>query len=661
MNADLRQLKDRVDGLLGRAAALADEFGNKPVAGQLGEARDRLRAEELYLVITGEAKRGKSEIVNALLDEPGLCPTGLNVTTAAVTLVRYGPAETITAVLDSEGGGGGAPQHRPIASRAELRKYLDEQQNDEVRGRLRAVQIEVPHPLLKDGLVIVDTPGVGNFNVRHTEVTRAFLPSADVILFVGDVLSPYSDRELEFLRAAVESTRNVVFAVNKTDKRAGPELDRFLAEQRVKVAAVLGVPQDEVRLHGVSADTKLVSLRTGGEKALARSNFPALAADLGRLLGADRGRVALSSALAKVGQGVGALRRPLEAELRVYETGRKDEAARMEKEWDEALARLKALEADGAAWRTRAQDRLDDIDRALRTQLQLDLRDVRTEAERMLEDSALVLKSDEIARKLRNRLGGLERVVGKAALDKVADLHAELRRSSGLALRDLPAGGLTATPARQRFSDVVPDEVGWSEKAMVVGRPMLYKSLATGVVGVLLVGYTAAITGGLSVPLAVLAGYKVTALSLGGVAVVAGKAWGAVEGLLKLRAREPEADAARKKLARVLRDFLDESEQQLGNALGALLRQQGRALRDDLNAQIAEKRKEAEGVLDAIRKARSAPPASVAANAAAVRDRLARVDAVDREAAGLFREVRRLTPTTGTDPADGDPTEFADV
>jgi hypothetical protein len=638
MNANLRQLKDRVDGVLGRAAALADEFGNKPVAGRLGEARDRLRAEELYLVVTGEAKRGKSEIVNALLDEPGLCPTGLNVTTAAVTVVRYGPAVKITVVLDPEGGGEGAPERRAVTSRAELRKYLDEQENDAVRERVRAVQVEIPHPLLKGGLVIVDTPGVGNFNARHTEVTQAFLPSADVILFVGDTLSPYSDRELEFLRAAVETTRSVVFAVNKTDKRAGPELDRFLAEQRAKVAAVMGVPPGEVRLHGVSADTKLVSRRTGGEKALARSNFPALEADLGRLLGADRGRVALSSALTKVGQGVGALRQPLEAALRVYETGKQDEAARMEKGWDEALGRLKALEASSAAWRTRVQDGLDDIDRALRNQLQVNLRDVRSEAQKLLDEPELVLNPVEIARKLRNSLARVERDLEAAALDRTGRLHTEIRKTSGLTLRDLPGGPLTAPRGRQEIAGVRPSGIAILDYLGVFARPVLYWGVPGALAGMLIGGPVGALVGGL--------------FSAVGAAHSVGEVF--ID-------KKPQVANAREKLTRVVRDYLDESEQHLGNALGTLLRQKARALRDDLNAQIAEKRKEAEDVLDAIRKARSAPPADAPANAAAARGRLARLDALDREAAGLFREVRQLALAADADPAGGDPTDFADV
>jgi putative ribosome biogenesis GTPase RsgA len=42
--------------------------------------------------------------------------------------------------------------------------------------------MESPNPQLKEGLVLVDTPGIGSLNTEHTAITYAFIPNADAIL-----------------------------------------------------------------------------------------------------------------------------------------------------------------------------------------------------------------------------------------------------------------------------------------------------------------------------------------------------------------------------------------------------------------------------------------------------------------------------------------------
>src|ERR1700678_1408830 len=56
---------------------------------QLGTVRGRLDEARLRVLVVGEAKRGKSTLINALLGRPVL-PTGVTPLTAVTTTVRYG-------------------------------------------------------------------------------------------------------------------------------------------------------------------------------------------------------------------------------------------------------------------------------------------------------------------------------------------------------------------------------------------------------------------------------------------------------------------------------------------------------------------------------------------------------------------------------------------
>ena len=59
---------------------------------QLAALRDRLDAARLRVLVVGEAKRGKSTLVNALLGRDVL-PYGVTPLTAVTTTVRYGDDE----------------------------------------------------------------------------------------------------------------------------------------------------------------------------------------------------------------------------------------------------------------------------------------------------------------------------------------------------------------------------------------------------------------------------------------------------------------------------------------------------------------------------------------------------------------------------------------
>ena len=72
-------------GALTELAALGTDADRERIAA----LRDRLDAARLRVLVAGEAKRGKSTLINALLGRAVL-PTGVTPLTAVATTVRYG-------------------------------------------------------------------------------------------------------------------------------------------------------------------------------------------------------------------------------------------------------------------------------------------------------------------------------------------------------------------------------------------------------------------------------------------------------------------------------------------------------------------------------------------------------------------------------------------
>ena len=184
---------------------IADRRGAELVAARAEAAAVRLKHDSLTVVVCGEFKRGKSSLLNALLDEPEpLFPVDARVATSAVTVVSWAATENV--VVELLGPGGDVAQ-RDI-DRADIASYVTETGRPEGVA-VAAVRIGTPHPLLASGLVLVDTPGVGGVFSAHTAATMAFLPSADAIVFVADFTQPILRSELEFLRLAAAAVRAV--------------------------------------------------------------------------------------------------------------------------------------------------------------------------------------------------------------------------------------------------------------------------------------------------------------------------------------------------------------------------------------------------------------------------------------------------------------------
>src|SRR5947209_2665660 len=190
------QKKQQALQLFQTAIAFAHEHNNSQIEQFLTETMKRLVEEKLIVVVCGEFKQGKSSLINALLDEPGLCPVDVDIATSTVTSIAYGPQERLAVQLGEPGQP--VKEEKLLHNRSEIAEYVTEHGNPRNVRRARLMTIQVPNKKLASGLVLVDTPGVGGLNSEHTDVAYAFRSSADVVLFVSDALEPLSAVEISF-------------------------------------------------------------------------------------------------------------------------------------------------------------------------------------------------------------------------------------------------------------------------------------------------------------------------------------------------------------------------------------------------------------------------------------------------------------------------------
>lgn len=209
---------------------------------ELQSLQDRLVSGQFRLAVLGQFKRGKSTLLNALLGDE-LLPTDILPVTAIPTFI--GAAETLDVLVDF------ADEVDPVKyiSSADqslanfLADYVTEEGNPNNQRQVKRVEIGHPSTMLKQGIVLIDTPGIGSTHKHNTEVAYQILPQCDAALFLVSPDPPITEIELEYLKEIRQRLPQTFFILNKVDFLDEQEKAaslRFLADQLASVCD--GVP-----------------------------------------------------------------------------------------------------------------------------------------------------------------------------------------------------------------------------------------------------------------------------------------------------------------------------------------------------------------------------------------------------------------------------------
>lgn len=332
----------------------------------LDQSKARLEQGTCHVVVAGEYKRGKSTLLNALVERPGLFPVDVDVATCVVSTLAWGPRERAVVHLSAPDGGRGAVQRLEVGL-DRMPEFVTEQGNPRNHKGVQLVEIQAPVPELETGLVLIDTPGVGSVNPEHTAATHSFLERADGLVFVCDAIEPLATYELDFLGRALEKCEVVITTVTKTDKVR--DASPVVAGAREKISARTGRPADGLVIVPVSAFRKLKWLRDRtDDQLLADSGFSELGHALWDGLATTSGAVQLRRALDGLCDAVATAGSPLVNELAALESD--ESLERIRREVAETTARLGELSAGSAEWRTELRRRFDLDTRPARTALQ---------------------------------------------------------------------------------------------------------------------------------------------------------------------------------------------------------------------------------------------------------------------------------------------------
>jgi GTP-binding protein EngB required for normal cell division len=201
----------------------------------------RMEDNNLEVALFGRVSSGKSSLLNALLDTDVL-PVGVNPITAVPTKLRYGSSLRAAVTY-----GDGRNEVIPVEQLAAL---VTEQGNP---GNLRNVAralVEVPSRRLKQGIVLVDTPGLGSLARKGAAETLAYLPVCDLALLLIDAGTALNDEDIGTLRLLYEAGIPALVMLSKSDLLAEGDLHRTVAYIKDELHRELGIT---VQVHAVSS------------------------------------------------------------------------------------------------------------------------------------------------------------------------------------------------------------------------------------------------------------------------------------------------------------------------------------------------------------------------------------------------------------------------
>ena len=317
---------------------------NAAVEDRMLRLQAQVRSDKVMVAFVAEFSRGKSELINAIFfagygrrimpasaGRTTMCPTELGYDPSMAPCLRLLPIETrlqplalaewrlipgkwlqIDLQVDNP-----ARLAEALHKVAEVQQVSVEQAralgfwNDDspedhppvaADGRVevpkwRHALVNIAHPLLKQGLVILDTPGLNAIGAEP-ELTVSLIPQAHAVVFIlaADTGVTRSDLSIwqEHLVSGAKGSDNRLVVLNKIDtlwdalstpEQVQAQIDR----QTASSAEILGLQRSQV--FAISAQKGLVAKVTHDDALLQASQLPALEAALANGLMGQRQKI----------------------------------------------------------------------------------------------------------------------------------------------------------------------------------------------------------------------------------------------------------------------------------------------------------------------------------------------------------------------------------
>ncbi len=358
---------------------------------------ESLRHDSITLAFLAEFSRGKTELINAMFFsdfKQRLLPSDVGRTTMCPTEIFYDPAEEpylrlLPIETRTRQESVSAMKRQPVEwikirlntdsreEMAEAMRHLVEVKTvsieaakslgmwDETNPMITTVvikegdrvdipawrhaMISYPHPLLKSGLVVLDTPGLNALGTEP-ELTLSMIPNAHAVLFLLAIDTGVTKSDLDVWQKFVQTAATRRIAVlNKIDLlwdelKSEDEIAASIERQLAATSALLMTPRTHVL--AISAQKALLARIRGDDALLAKSGIHQLEQLLALEIIPAKQEIMRAAVQREIGSMVDASRWAVANQLAAIQTEFKELNAMSGKNRGMAQAMVPRLEAE---------------------------------------------------------------------------------------------------------------------------------------------------------------------------------------------------------------------------------------------------------------------------------------------------------------------------
>ncbi|MBI2807565.1 MAG: dynamin family protein [Planctomycetes bacterium] len=293
----------------------------------LGRIVQRLESPRFEIAVFGRVSSGKSSLLNHLADMDVL-PVGVTPITAVPTrLVRGEQPRAIISFAE-------LPARRIEVG--DLRQYASEGGNPGNQKHVTDILVQLPAARLQEGIIFVDTPGIGSLALSGSTETYAYLPHCDLGIVLIDAASTLTPEDLNLLRLLAEAGTPAQVVLSKADLLTPADRRRTIEYIRAQIQRELAL---DLSVHPVST--------VGEDESLLMRWFEA---EIAPLLARHRSLVELS-----LRRKIGHLRESVGTVLQTLAAKRGGQMADRSRRMDVQRVRQLLNQADAAIRRARDQ------------------------------------------------------------------------------------------------------------------------------------------------------------------------------------------------------------------------------------------------------------------------------------------------------------------
>lgn len=258
--------------------------------------------EKFVVLIMGRFSSGKSSMINALLGEE-LLPTGFLPETGVLSEIHYGKSKKIT-IYPKKGiwEGRDEPFDLLNPSTDEIAKYSSidneaglnckDDSSNKIESKFEKMVIQWPLEILKDGVILVDSPGLDD-PWSNDYITKNYLKNVDAVIYLMTSLQAYTEEDKVHLEELNElGLKNIIFGYTFFDQiQMKSTLEKLEKTQRVLTAqvgkhSVLG----EEAVHFLASLEGIKAKLTNDKVLAVHSGYDGLEKYLNKYLVENKGR-----------------------------------------------------------------------------------------------------------------------------------------------------------------------------------------------------------------------------------------------------------------------------------------------------------------------------------------------------------------------------------